>query len=62
MLIELEKTRDAMSDLELKKNNQINEIKSGHQVEIQGIKRQINHVESSSDHEIRKYRDQLDKR
>ena len=51
-----------MSELEVKKNNQINELKSNHQMEMQGIKRQISHAESSSEHEIRKYREQLDKR
>ena len=39
-----------MSELEVKKNNQINELKSNHQMELQGIKRQISHTESSSEH------------
>ena len=51
-----------MSELEVKKNNQINDLKSSQQMEIQGLKRQISHSDSSSEHEIRKYREQLDKR
>jgi hypothetical protein len=38
-----------MAELELKKNNQINEIKNSHQIEIQAIKRQLGHAESASE-------------
>jgi hypothetical protein len=50
LIQELERTRDAMVELELKKNNQISEIKNNQQLEIQALKRQINQTESSSEH------------
>ena len=58
-MTELDRVRDAMNELELKKNNQISELKSNQQVESQGLKRQINQIESSSEHEIRKFKEQL---
>ena len=59
LMTELDRVRDAMNELELKKNNQISELKSNQQVESQGLKRQINQIESSSEHEIRKFKEQL---
>lgn len=49
-MTELDRLKDAMSELELKKNNQISELRSNQQVESQGLKRQINQIESSSEH------------
>ena len=61
-MTELDRLKDAMSELELKKNNQISELRSNQQVESQGLKRQINQIESSSEHEIRKFKEQLEKK
>ena len=58
-MTELDRVKDAMNELELKKNNQISELRSNQQVESQGLKRQINQIESSSEHEIRKFKEQL---
>ncbi len=60
--MELERVGDDMAELELQKNNQINEIKNAFQIEVQALKRQVHNSESSSEAELRKYRDHLDKR
>jgi len=39
-----------MVELELKKNNQISEIKNNQQLEIQTLRKQIGQAESSSEH------------
>jgi hypothetical protein len=62
MLMELERVGDDMAELELQKNNQINEMKNAYQIEIQALKRQIHNSEAASEAEIRKYREQIDKR
>lgn len=50
LLQELERGRDVIQELELKKNNQISELRNNHLVEVQGLKRQLGHVQTSSDH------------
>lgn len=49
MLMELERVGDDMAELELQKNNQINEMKNAYQIEIQALKRQIHNSEAASE-------------
>jgi hypothetical protein len=51
-----------LKDIEHIKNAQLNEAKTQYQLEIQAIKRQTVSTQEIYDQEIRKLREQLDKR
>lgn len=62
MIRELELLGDRLSEEQALKSAQVNDIRSQLQVELQNIKRQYQNSENSYQLEIRKLRQQLDKR
>ena len=62
LLAEIDSLENELKDVEHMKNAQINELKSQFQVEIQSIKRQSSSSTDVYEQEIRKLREQLDKK
>ena len=62
LLTEIDNLEHELKDIEHIKNAQINEIKSQYQAEVQAVKRQTSSSHDVYEQEIRKLREQLDKK